>query len=113
LTNLRNDSSYVFDYRINDEPMRFLLHFSSPTGITGTEIDDPSVYASAGHINVQLGSVHSNSSIKVFDLSGRQVVEVSPAIQGLNTIPFSGSAGLYVIKITNHTNLYTTKLWIY
>ncbi len=110
---LRNDSIFSFDYRINDDPIRFLLHFSSPTGISPVEIDHPSVYATPGFINVETGSKYANSSINVYDLTGRQIAGVSSADQGLNRIPFDGNTGNYILKVINHTNSYTTKLWIY
>jgi hypothetical protein len=114
LINLRNDSIVTFGYSINDEPMRFLLHFSSPAGIS--QVDEsahPSVYATPGFINVELGSKFSESSIEVYDLSGRHVAGISSATQGLNSISFDGNKGNYIIKITNQSNSYTTKLWIY
>jgi hypothetical protein len=113
LINLRNDSSYVFDYKLNDSPMRFLLHFSSPNGIDQVEGAKPSVYFSAGFINVELGSSYANSSIDVLDLAGRQVAVMSETSQGLNRISFNGKTGYYIIKITDHKQTYTTKLWIY
>jgi trimeric autotransporter adhesin len=110
--NLRNDSSIVFDYNLNDDAMRFSLHFSSPYGINHVELENPKIYYSSGSINVELGNLYSNSSINVFDLTGRQVAGDSSAKEGLNKIPFDGSTGYYVIKISDKNNSYTTKLWV-
>jgi hypothetical protein len=110
--NLRNDSSYVFEYHTSDDPMRFLLHFSSPTGISQVNLGHPSIFSTPGFINVDLGSNYSDASINIFDLNGRQIAGTNPTNQGINRIPFSGASGCYVIQVTNNTNSYTTKLWV-
>ena len=112
LINLRTDSIIVFDYNTNDDAMRFLLHFSSPSGISQTEQDHPRIYTTPGFVNVELGSIYNDPSISITDLSGRQVAGNNSASEGLNRIAFDGSSGYYVIKITDNKNSYTTKLWI-
>ena len=112
LINLRSDSSIVFDYHTSDDAMRFLLHFSSPSGISQVEMEHPTIYSTPGIINVDLGSIFTNASINVFDIQGRQIAGTGSANQGLNRISFNGSTGYYVIKITDNKNSYTTKLWI-
>jgi hypothetical protein len=111
LINLRTDSSYVFDYSTGSDPMRFTLHFSSPTGFEDLAVQQPKIYASRGLINIELSQKYTNSTIDVYDLTGRKVIETNTVSQGINKISFDGS-GYYVIKITNHINSYTTKLWI-
>jgi hypothetical protein len=110
--NLRNDSSYVFEYHTSDDPMRFLLHFSSPTGISQVELGHPAIFSTPGFINVDLGINYKDASVSVFDMNGRQIAGMNSANQGINRISFSGTSGCYIIQITNKTNSYTTKLWV-
>ncbi|HEX7410762.1 MAG TPA: T9SS type A sorting domain-containing protein [Bacteroidales bacterium] len=110
--NLRNDSVYAFDHLSKNDPMRFLLNFSSPTGIVEAVRDKPIIYTSGGILNIELANQNANTSIAICDMLGRRAAGINEAKQGNNQISLKGDSGYYIIKITDTKTNYTSKLWI-
>jgi hypothetical protein len=110
--NLRNDSVYIFDHQVKNDPMRFLLHFASLNGVTEASMDQPLIYTSGGILNIELANTSENTSIVVSDMLGRQVAGMNNAKQGRNQIALQANTGYYIIKIADTKTNYTSKVWI-
>ena len=110
--NLRNDSVYLFDHQPQNEPMRFLMHFSSLTSVADESVAKPLIYASGGVLNIELANQDNNASISICDMLGRRITGIDNAKQGRNQIALQVNSGYYLIKISNTKTSYTSKLWI-
>jgi len=110
--NLRNDSVYAFDHLTKNDPMRFLLHFFSPTGVADELKDIPLMHTSGGILTIELAKQNANTSIAIYDMLGRQVAGINQAKQGQNQISLNGNSGYYIIKISDTKICYTSKMWV-
>lgn len=110
--NLRKDSVYTFDHLSVNDPMRFLLHFSSLASVTDNTNKKPLIYTSGGLLNIELPDQAENTSIVVCDMVGREVAGINKAKQGRNQIALNVTTGYYIVKIADTKTNYTSKVWI-
>jgi len=93
---LNTNPVYAFTSEAGNIGDRFVLHFSSITGITNIEstIEIFSVYDLV-YVNL---SNPNNGLITIFDMSGR-TVHTQPISSERTTINLSSSAGIYLVKV--------------
>lgn len=99
-----------------DDKERFVLHFLGPTTIYETDTQkDPKavqVYASANTVFVRNHSAEIIKEIRVYNLLGQEVEQMSVLRQELNRFSIKGNTGYYVVRVDTDQSIYTEKIFI-
>ncbi len=101
-------SSYTFDYTLNDNEQRFIIHFS-PLSV-GENTDKLFTVYSVNNEVVVVAPENTDGQINIYNMMGQEVV--STQINGtINTIALEKSA-YYVVKVLSNNNMTTRKVFI-
>lgn len=103
------EESYTFNYSVNDEASRFLLHFN--TLGTGSQLDEITrIYSESQQIHVNLPKMYSGEII-VFNMMGQEVSR-NGIVQGLNTIPINKNNTYYIVQIITNEETISRKVFV-
>ncbi|HPE58369.1 MAG TPA: autotransporter-associated beta strand repeat-containing protein [Bacteroidales bacterium] len=98
---------YAFSSTEGDAPNRFLLKFSA-VGI-GDKHSLPSIKAWISNNTLYLNNDRGITFIEIFDLTGRKLQTHEISENGLCLVEIKQPFGVYLVKITNETNVHTIK----
>jgi len=107
---LRKDSVFTFSSAPGDHPTRFVLRFEEATGIEETNSTRPVVTFDQDAFQIK-GLTGNYNHIEIFSLDGKQPLVNTISNSNVCRIPFNGSHGIYVVKITTKTASHVYKLF--
>jgi len=101
-------NSYTFNYTVNDDADRFLVHFT-PLGIGDNLANSINIWSNDHKIYVQVPEI--TGDIVVFNMMGQEVIrtEIEP---GLNIIPVNDRNSYYVVKVVSSDVARTGKVYV-
>lgn len=103
-----NSLSYNFSYNTTDDEGRFILHFSTATGISDKEVQNIQIWA-ANHqlfIDNQAGVV---GDVTLYDITGKKIL-AKQVTEGKSTINVNGLNGTYIVRIATVKGVVTKKV---
>ncbi len=112
LTGIQTDlltQSYDFQYTENDNPNRFIVHFT-PLGTPELEANSISIWSSERNIYVTVPATVTGD-VAVYNMMGQEVV-ANKVIPGMNVIPVNDVNTYYVVKVRSNNIVKTEKVFI-
>lgn len=103
-----NSLSYNFSYNTIDDEDRFILHFSTATGISDKEVQNIQIWA-ANHqlfIDNQAGVV---GDVTLYDITGKKIL-AKQVTEGKSIINVNGLNGTYIVRIATVKGVVTKKV---
>ncbi|HML85803.1 MAG TPA: T9SS type A sorting domain-containing protein, partial [Bacteroidales bacterium] len=103
-----NSLSYNFSYNTTDDEGRFILHFSTATGISDKEVQNIQIWA-ANHqlfIDNQAGVV---GDVTLYDITGKKIL-AKQVTEGKSIINVNGLNGTYIVRIATVKGVVTKKV---
>ncbi len=81
----------------------------------GTDIssisNEATIYSFENTIYIQLQSLQPNTTVKVYDLTGKEIYNA--ALYSItSTIPLNAAKGIYIVSITNEESILTKKVYL-
>jgi hypothetical protein len=109
--NLRSNPAYSFDYTTADNEKRFKLHFKSATGIPANSQSGITIY-SAMHTVVINNTTNLSGEVKIYDLTGRELLHTTMTSQNETRIMTNFAVGTYLVKVTTLNGVVSNKVFI-
>jgi len=110
---LRQWPVYNFISELNDNTQRFMLHFSTPLGMSGTDnMQQMNIFSWQKMVYINMPADYLNgASCTIFDMMGQKVLstEIGP---GFNTLPITHNQGYYVVTLNMEGRVITEKVFI-
>jgi hypothetical protein len=107
---LRAQEEYYFN-SIQDEVKEFKIHFKDVTGLAQLESQNFLAYFQGDRLRVNIISENmQNYHLSLFTLSGKELFTTDSKEKYLD-IPFTGSAGVYLVKVEDSKNIFQQKLF--
>jgi hypothetical protein len=106
-TDLRQISTYTFNYSISDNPYRFKLMLNT-TGIEEQDYFPFNVWLSANKLMINTGD-ETAEHIYLYDISGKLIKEEIGAANQIY-IQLPGAKSVYIIRIQTSEGIYTKKI---
>jgi len=103
------EESYTFNYSVEDEDARFLLHFNT-LGTVNQLNEITQIYSQGQQIFVNLPKMY-NGEITVFNMMGQEVSR-NEIVQGLNAIPIYKNNTYYVVQIVTDEETISRKVFV-
>lgn len=104
--NLLATPSYTFSASTSDYASRFKLFVNTDHGVGESAETKSFAYFSKGHIVIP--EAEATGHLQVVDLTGRVVLETT--VEGQAEIPFTASAGVYVLRFTTGNEVISQKM---
>ncbi len=104
--------SYTFQYALDDDPSRFVLHFNY-TNVDELSMDQIKIYASGSTVYISQPYPNTKSKLRVFDLSGIQIQEYQLQSSNNYSIELDLSTGCYIVEYSNGVQVKSEKVIIY
>ena len=116
MQNLADNPVYKFEANVNDDPLRFIVHFNPViTGIEDKDVaGDIMVYAADGKIVIRSSGIAADEDkeVWVYDLYGRTAINTTVEASTLTSIPANRLKGYVVVRIVSQSGIKTTKVLI-
>jgi hypothetical protein len=112
MQNFKMNPIYSFDAGINDSADRFILHFNNEAnGVDSRNNSEVDVYFNDGELIVIRadGSQGKPAEIKVFDLSGRELITLQTSAQ-VSRFPLKLNLSVYVVNVKELKGAYSFKV---
>jgi hypothetical protein len=105
--------SYEFAWNITDNEKRFKLHLNT-LGIENDIVqqDQIQIYSSGQTIYFKNLKNTKNVQIRIFDITGKIVLEKSIQSSGFVSIPTNLKSGIYIVSVINENEIQTEKVII-
>jgi len=107
---LKSNATYTFTAAPGDQEHRFNLHFA-PVGVGETTGSSVSIYSAGATIYINV-PFEINSQVAVYDLLGKEVLSKTLAPKSLNTIATNLPDGYYVVRVTNNSGSFSSKVFL-
>jgi len=105
------NNNYIFEAIIGEQPDRFLLHFKS-TGISNNDhLLQPLFYYQSNQLMIK-NLEPGNYSVKISDMTGRQVAAKQVSATGAVALPLSLQTGIYIVVVSSETSRFANKVFI-
>jgi photosystem II stability/assembly factor-like uncharacterized protein len=112
IQNIRENPVYSFQASIDDNPNRFLLHFSGVTGMEDhTENQNIKVYSLDKLIYVS-SLERTDAKILIYNLDGKLLYADQMNFKTLKKINLKTSAGVYMVHIVSRESTFIEKLFL-
>ena len=111
---LTQTPEYIFTSLPNDNPDRFLLHFSNPyTGLTANTGGFMKIYSFNSSVYVMNRRVEpASGDIYIYDITGRLIFKDKLKNIGLNKFEPGINQGYYIVKVVTDTNACIEKVFL-
>ncbi len=111
VTNLRQDSNYVFTYNPSNSEQRFSLVFGYPAGINSNVTSDCKAFISNSRIYLDVPSMQGElANIIVYDMLGQVIGNHEKKIDGIISIEAPLSKGVFIVSISFESRNFVTKI---
>ncbi|MBE0639662.1 MAG: T9SS type A sorting domain-containing protein [Bacteroidales bacterium] len=109
---LTHSNAYTFNAMKEDNPDRFLLHFTGAFGVNELNTNDVIGIYSHGQ-SIYISSIESAEAlISVFNITGQQVYNQQLVLDGLKQITLNVPAGCYVVQAVTSGSAVSRKVFI-
>lgn len=108
--NLRENGSYGLDIEEGENSNRLYLHLESVTSTADIDNQENAIWFANGYLH--LHNDHGTSTLRIYSITGQLLYEKLLASEIHGAIPLSLSPGCYILAISNHQGLKTSKLII-
>jgi autotransporter-associated beta strand protein len=108
-TSLKPVSSYLFKSSKEDNVSRFVLHFAAPE-ITTKNVLNGLVYLDGSQIAVDLKGINGQTEIKVFDNTGKLILQKYLEGNGLTKLDLNLATQILLVRLTNVKGASSTKV---
>lgn len=102
---------YSFAWELNDSRTRFILHLSATAVPEENTSSLLQLYASGQTIYIR-SETHEPLNLKLYDLSGRILLNQSLGAQSNYEIPVQLTEGIYIVQATSGDKTTNNKVWI-
>lgn len=112
--NFRLQPEYVFINDLNENPDRFMVHFTNPLGVNNPEdVQGLNIYSWNQTVYIQIPEHSMNEGqCIIYDMMGQKVI-AAQVFQGLNTVSFPFNTGHYIVTVNTGTGkMITDKVYI-
>jgi len=114
--NLVDDPLYQFEAHVDDEPVRFVLHFNPVYTGVEDQPDQPDirVYAFDGAVYIQSKgeAAKEKKEVAIYDLFGRTVLNTTVYPATLTKIPLNRHNAVFLVRTVSPAGVTTTKLFM-
>ncbi len=111
MTDLRQNSNYVFSHDPGNNEKRFSLIFGYPVGINSIASGDGKAFISNGRICLDIPSMQDHSAtITIYDMLGQVFRSEEKAMDGIVSMEAPQAPGLYIVTATCEGRNFVTKV---
>jgi hypothetical protein len=111
--NLSKEPAYLFTAGSNDDPKRFLLHFSGMNSVESQlGQSNIKIYSKNHVIYILSGQNYLYGTLILYTLSGQELLHKDLNGNGLASFPVNISSGLYLAKIIDDGKVQVEKIFI-
>jgi autotransporter-associated beta strand protein len=108
-TSVKPVSSYLFKSTKEDSVSRFVLHFTAAEIVAVKELNGM-VYMDGSQIAVDLKGINGQTEIKLFDISGKLILQKYLEGNGLTKLDLNLATQILVVRLTNEKGASSTKV---
>jgi hypothetical protein len=108
--NLRETSTYTYNYVNGDDPLRFKVHFAEPAIVEEKSEDKGLIIYSERNL-VNIYSAESEGIVHIYNLSGQLVAE-QIIYNSITRIPVQGSNTYYLVRVITPMNMKTSRIFV-
>jgi len=115
MINLREESTYSFEHAVENDPLRFKIHFMGVTNVNemASSNENFNIWTSDKQLYILANTaVDGDLQIDLFDLSGRLLQTVSQPMQTPNSISLPDYEGIIMVRVRNNSFVQTQKVFI-
>ena len=117
IINLRENNVYTFNGTKNDNPDRFLLHFTWSPNAIDEEIEvvsNVTIYAYNGEVYIRStnDAINQSGDIFIYDLTGRELMHQRIGAGELIKLPVNISGNYIIAKVIKSGTIKTQKVYI-
>jgi hypothetical protein len=109
--NLRVNQTYAFDYTTADNEKRFKLHFKSAFSVPENSLSGINIYSAVRTVVIN-NSTSLSGEVKIYDLTGRELLHTGMSSQNETRIPVNFAVGTYLVKVTTSNGVASNKVFI-
>ncbi len=111
MTDLRQNTSYVFAHDPSNSEKRFSLVFGFPDGINSVNASDGKAFISNGKIHIDLHSMQGNlATITVSNTLGQFIRSQQKKMIGIVSIEAPIAQGMYIVTVSSEGRNFVTKV---
>lgn len=108
--NLSQNSPYLFSSEEGDDPQRFLLHFGTVGIDRYTEAKQINLWYANG--TIFLNNHDSFKNLEILNVNGQQILNQQVHSKGITNIHYPLTKGLYIIRLSDNSAIFSTKLLV-
>jgi len=115
MINLREESTYSFEHAVENDPLRFKIHFMGVTNVNemASSNENFNIWTSDKQLYILANTaVDGDLQIDLFDLSGRLLQTVSQPMQTPNRISLADYEGVIMVRVRTDSAIQTQKIFI-
>lgn len=115
MIDLREQSTYSFEHAVENDPLRFKIHFMGVTNVNemASLAENLNIWTSDKQLYILANTaVDGDLQIDLFDLSGRLLKTVSQPVQTPNRISLPDYEGVIMVRVRNNSFVQTQKVFI-
>ena len=111
MTDLRQNSTYVFTHDTTNNEKRFSLLFGYPDGINTNLAHDGKAFISNGRIYLDVPSMQGQlAEITVYDMLGQVIRSQEKTVNGIISIEAPLVQGVYIVSVASKGRNFITKV---
>ncbi|MCX6283145.1 MAG: T9SS type A sorting domain-containing protein [Bacteroidetes bacterium] len=111
MTNLRQNSTYVFTHDTTNSEKRFSLVFGYPDGVGKNITNEGKAFISNGRIYLDVTSMLGHlANITVYDMLGQLIRSQEKTMDGIISIEAPLAQGVYIVNISSEGRNFVTKV---
>ncbi|MFT6843608.1 MAG: hypothetical protein ACJASR_002392, partial [Psychroserpens sp.] len=111
VTDLKATPEYLFKGNVNDDFDRFIIHFKKiPLVTEGLPV---AIFYDGEYINVDLSLVEQVTTIQVFDMLGRLVLETDREGKTIHQLEINAASAIYIVIATNRGKTTNRNIIVY
>jgi hypothetical protein len=111
MTDLRQNTRYVFDHNPANSEKRFSLIFGNPDGIISNASIEGKAFISNGRVYINIPSMQGHSAvITVYDMPGQLICSHETTIDGIISIESPLAKGIYIVRASSENRNFVIKV---
>lgn len=111
ITDLRQNSSYVFTHDTTNSEKRFSLIFGYPDGVSANVTSEGKAFISDGRIYLDVQSMQGQlAKITVYDMPGQVIRSQEKTMDGIISIEAPIAKGVYIVSVSSEGRNFITKV---
>ena len=106
--NMTTNNTYQFDAKTDDSPNRFLLHFAPLLGVNEVSKLEPKINYNDQKVKIE-NPWTGKTKAEIYNING-SLLKTFDVKQGVEYYNFNPSNGIYIIRLTNESQTFKTKI---